>query len=78
MITIRVARRQDGMLDFVKEGPGYTMRTDVRPVYEKLDAQLAVSGVFEEERKQIIGHFNAFGKAVLSFPERKTAFFCLG
>jgi hypothetical protein len=70
MIKIRVARRADGMLDYVKEGPGYRMPTVVPPVYEKLEAQLAANNVFRAEREKLISEVNAFGTAVISFPAR--------
>ena len=78
MITIRVARRADGMLDYTKEGPGYRMVTVVPPVYEKLEAQLEANNVFQAKREKFISNVNAFGAAVISFPARYFNFRCLG
>ena len=78
MVTIVIARRTDGMLDYIKEGPGYRMVTVVPPVYEKVEAQLAANNVFQAEREKLISEVNAFGTATISFPARYSKFHCLG
>jgi hypothetical protein len=76
VITITVTRGASGMLDYIKEGPGYRMVTVVPPVYEKLEAQLAANNVFQAQREKFISKVNAFGTAAISFPARYSKFYC--
>jgi hypothetical protein len=78
MITLSAVRRADGMLDFVKDGPGTSkMPSVIPPIYEKLEGQMEANCASHDEIETFIEELNLRGAASLSFPERRCNFFAL-
>jgi hypothetical protein len=78
MVTLRAVRRADGMLDYTKDGPGaFKMKTEVPPVFEKLEGQMEAHCASHDEIETFIEELTLRGAASLSFPERRCNFFAL-
>jgi hypothetical protein len=72
MVTLRAVRREDGMLDYSKDGPG-PFNSVLPP--EKLDGQLQANCALQEEIRKFIDDLETQGVAVLSFSERRTTLY---
>jgi hypothetical protein len=73
--TISAVRQSDG-IGYTHQGPGFTMKTRVPLVFEKLESQLAADQVYWAEREKFITDLNVFGAATVSFPARDHKFHC--
>jgi hypothetical protein len=63
------------MIGYTKDGPGASqMRTEVPPIFEKLEAQMEANRATHDEIERFIGELNLFGAAAVSFPERRDTF----
>lgn len=78
IVTLSGVRRADGMLDYMKDGPGTSkMRSVIPPVYEKLEGQMEAHCASHDEIEKFIEELTLRGAASLSFPERRCNFFAL-
>jgi hypothetical protein len=75
METVRISaeRRADGMLDYVKDGPG-ELRTVLH--LDHLEGQLISNSVYSDERVEFQRAFRESGLAAISFPGRHHRFSC--
>jgi hypothetical protein len=69
METVRISaqRRANGMLDYVKDGPG-AFKTVLHPL--QLEGQLIGNNLYSDEREEFRRAFSQSGSAAISFPGR--------
>jgi hypothetical protein len=71
MVTLSATCRADGTLDYSKDGPGPFK--SVLPT-SKLAPQLSANNAYQDERQRFERDLKLFGRATISFPDRRHEF----